>query len=129
VKRYCVLLVGVALLVAVAVCVGQAPAPPKPPARAVEDVDRPTLPASPAPNAPQGAAPAKEKSIEELLAQLDAIKAQQEQLEKARKETVALVKEKLKEQKQRLLKLGVEEEPPLTTTSSYSVPLPSTPRK
>jgi hypothetical protein len=68
--------------------------------------------------------PVKEKSIEELLAKLDLIKAQQEELEKARKETVALVKERLKQQKERLQKLGVsvEEEPatpppPVSTTS------------
>jgi hypothetical protein len=107
VKRYCVLLVGGALLVAVTMCVGQAPAPPaaqpKPPA-----VEYPEIKLSEGRTIP---APAKEKSIEELLAQLDAIKAQQEQLEKARTETVALVKEKLKQQKQRLQKLGVEEEP------------------
>jgi hypothetical protein len=124
VKRYCVLLVGGALLAAVAVCVGQAPAPPvaqpRRPARPSEDVDRLSLPPSPAPNAPQGAAPAREQSVEELLARLDSIKAQQEELEKARTETVALVKEKLKQQKQRLQKLGVEEEsappPPVSTT-------------
>ena len=49
----------------------------------------------------------KEKSVEELLSRLDAIKAQQEELDKAKKETVTLLKEKLKQQKQRLQNLGV----------------------
>ena len=49
----------------------------------------------------------KEKSVEELLGRLDALKAQQEELDKAKKETVTLLKEKLKQQKQRLQNLGV----------------------
>jgi hypothetical protein len=121
VKRYCVLLVGVALLVAVAACVGQAPAPPAgQPKPAPTTVEYPEIKLS---EGRTVSAPAKEKSIEELLARLDAIKAQQEELEKAKKETVALVKERLKQQKERLQKLGVsaEDEPVVPQAASTSV--------
>jgi hypothetical protein len=109
VKRYCVLLVSVALLVAVAVCVGQVPAPAPEHGGVGNAAAGWTRPSPPPPATAK--AETREKSIEELLGRLDSIKAQQEELEKARKETVALVKEKLKQQKQRLQKLGVEEEP------------------
>jgi hypothetical protein len=57
--------------------------------------------------------PAKAVTIDELLNKLDSIKAQKAALERAEKETVTLLKEKLKEQKDRLRKLGVSvEEPP-----------------
>jgi hypothetical protein len=123
-KRYCVLLVGGALLAVAAVCVGQAPSPPATqPKPAPHTIEYPDLPLS---DGRTVSAPAKEKTIEELLARLDAIKAQQEELEKSRTETVALVKEKLKQQKQRLQKLGVsvEEEavpPPSISTASGQV--------
>ena len=63
----------------------------------------------------------KEKSVEELLSRLDAIKGQQEELDKAKKETVTLLKEKLKQQKQRLQNLGVsvEEEAVRPPVSGY----------
>jgi hypothetical protein len=125
-------LVGGALLAGVAVCVGQAP----PSVQTNDGHSNLSSGQAPAPSAdylrasepPQSqvATPPKEKSIEELLARLDAIKAQKEELEKARTETVALVKEKLKQQKQRLQKLGVSVEevsvpPPSVSTTSGQV--------
>jgi hypothetical protein len=104
--------VGGVLLAVAAVCVGQAPPP------------SPTSPAVPFPlvQTPAASAAAKDTSIDELLSRLDAIKAQQEELEKAKKEAVSLLKEKLKQQKQRLQKLGVsvEEETPPPAISSGS---------
>jgi predicted transcriptional regulator len=72
----------------------------------------------------------KEKSVEELLSRLDAIKAQQEELDKAKKETVTLLKEKVKQQKQRLQNLGVniEEEGGLKVTPSVERGIESRPR-
>jgi hypothetical protein len=84
-------------------------------------------PAGPAtPTAPKEPAA---KTIDELLSQLDAIKAQKTALEKAEQETVALLVEKLKQQRQRLQKLGINPEgqehtpyapPPASATPSAS---------
>ena len=118
-KRYGVLCVGGVLLAAVAVCVGQDPRPTP-----TGPVVPPTLNQAPVAPAPvphaEGRAAAKDKSIDELLSRLDTIKAQQEELDKAKKETVALLKEKLKQQKLRLQKLGVtvEDETPPPQVSS-----------
>jgi hypothetical protein len=59
------------------------------------------LPSAPAPKAPPAA------TIDDLLAKLDTIKAQKAALEKAEKETVATLVEKLKQQRERIKKLGV----------------------
>jgi hypothetical protein len=67
---------------------------------------------------PPPASPAPPKAVEELIAQLDAIQAQQAQLEKARQETVAVLKERLKQQKQRLQRLGVSEEEAVPTPTN-----------
>jgi hypothetical protein len=71
-------------------------------------------------------------TIDDLLNKLDSLKAQKAALEKAEKETLALLREKLKEQKDRLRKLGVPTEeapvappPPVSiTTSAPEVPRP-----
>jgi hypothetical protein len=57
----------------------------------------------------------KSESIDGLLSRLDNIKAQKVELERQEKETIGVLKEKLKEQKQRLQRLGVnvEESRPL----------------
>ena len=70
-------------------------------------------PPSPAPLAtvsqtPSGNDPVKEhNTIDDLLRKLDAIKAKKGELDKAEGETIALLREKLKQQEQRLQKLGV----------------------
>jgi hypothetical protein len=67
----------------------------------------------------------REKGIDELVATLERIKSQKSELDKAEKETAALLKEKLRQQRQRLEKLGIAEEPqhvPVPTTS-YAVPI------
>jgi hypothetical protein len=108
-----------ALLAAVMVCAGHS-----------QTLELPGLPAAGAQTPPAGVPPAPPKepavevktdqSIDALLARLDAIKVQQEELDKAKKETVTLLKEKLKQQKQRLQKLGasVEEESPRAPLST-----------
>jgi hypothetical protein len=52
----------------------------------------------------------KAKTIDQVMSRLAAIKEQQEALEKERKEAEAVLKEKLKEQKEQLKKLGVNVE-------------------
>jgi hypothetical protein len=67
----------------------------------------------------------REKGIDELVATLERIKSQKSELDKAEKETAAMLKEKLRQQRQRLEKLGIAEEPqhaPVPTTS-YAVPI------
>jgi hypothetical protein len=102
--------VGGVLLAVAAACVGQDPRPSPTGSVVPPSVNQPAAAPALEPHTV-----AKDKSIDELLSRLDAIKAQQEELEKAKKETVALLKERLKQQKQRLQKLGVnveEETPP-----------------
>lgn len=53
----------------------------------------------------------KSENIDGLLGKLKAIKAQQAELDKAEKEAVAVLKEKLKEQRELLKKLGINVEP------------------
>jgi hypothetical protein len=65
---------------------------------------------------------AKEKTVEDLLARLDALQAQQAELDKAKTETVALLKEKLKQQRQRLRKLGVSVEEETVPSASTGTP-------
>ncbi len=62
---------------------------------------RPQAPVRPEPSA---------LSIDDLLAKLDVIKAQKAALEKSERETVALLKERLEQQRLRLQKLGVTAE-------------------
>jgi hypothetical protein len=135
VKRTRSLVVGVVLLAVAVVCLGQEPQQDPGP------VPVPTLPpaVAPAPQPPVEAqtVPLKERGVEELLTRLDTLQVQQAELDKAKKETVALLKAKLKQQKQRLLKLGVnvEEEtapkPPSPRTAEETpnpaVPPPSLP--
>jgi len=71
------------------------------PPRPASNEPRLSGPASPTPP------PAKAPSIDDLLNKLDSLKAQKAALEKAEKETVELLKQKLQEQKHRLQKLGV----------------------
>jgi hypothetical protein len=60
----------------------------------------------------------KGESIDQLLVRLDAIKVQKAELEKAEKETVEALKDKLSQQNQRLQELGVnvEKSSPVLTT-------------
>jgi len=75
--------------------------------------------------------PRKADTVEELLSKLDAIKAKKAELDRVEKETLAMLKERLKEQKQRLQNLGVpgEEstEPPMNTTAPQRIPFGPTP--
>jgi hypothetical protein len=52
----------------------------------------------------------KSENIDGLLSRLDNIRAQKAELERRERETIGVLKEKLKEQKQRLQKLGVNVE-------------------
>jgi hypothetical protein len=68
-------------------------------------------------------------SIDDLLNKLDSLKSQKAALEKAENETIALLKEKLAQQKDRLKKLGVnvEDSPPAAPPVSVTaVPPPAT---
>jgi hypothetical protein len=51
--------------------------------------------------------PGKAATIEELLNRLDSIKAKRADLDRSEKETLELLRDKLKDQKQRIQKLGV----------------------
>jgi hypothetical protein len=66
----------------------------------------------------------KTASIEDLLNKLDALKAQKAELERIEKETVAVLRDKLKEQKERIQKLGVavDDNGPTPTTSISPAP-------
>ncbi len=62
----------------------------------------------------------KSASIEDLLNKLQGLKAQRAELDRLEKEMVAVLKEKLKEQKERVQKLGVNvEESPSSTTACW----------
>jgi len=78
-----------------------------------------------------GLEPRKADTIEELLSKLDAIKAKKAELDRVEKETLAMLKERLKEQKQRLQNLGVpgEEgtEPPMNSPPPQRIPFGPTP--
>src|SRR5262249_17260839 len=92
----------------------------------------PGVPTSPTTLTPPTANVPKEpaaKTIDELLSQLDAINAPKGALEKAEEETIALLVEKLKQQRQRLQKLGIHPDgqentpyapPPTSATPSSS---------
>jgi hypothetical protein len=68
----------------------------------------PLLPAAPPPSPPPTLREQlKAESIDSLLGKLKALKAQQAELARVEQETVAVLKEKLQEQKQQLSKLGV----------------------
>jgi hypothetical protein len=77
--------------------------------------------------APEPPPPAKAATIDDLLNKLDSLKVQKAALEKAEKETVALLKEKLKQQAHRLKKLGVnvEEAPPAPAVAPLPPPAPT----
>lgn len=53
----------------------------------------------------------KAESIDSLLDTLDAIKAKKAELDQAEKQAVSKLKEKLKEQKDRMQRLGIVDEP------------------
>jgi flagellar biosynthesis/type III secretory pathway protein FliH len=53
--------------------------------------------------------PTKADGVEDLLGKLKAIEDQEDELERAERETAALLKEKLREQRERAKRLGVEE--------------------
>jgi hypothetical protein len=57
------------------------------------------------------AATQKADTIEALIRRVEAIKAQKAELDKAEKETLTLLREKLQQQEQRLRKLGVIPDP------------------
>jgi hypothetical protein len=82
--------------------------------------DEPARTAAPPPGAgvPK-AAPAP--TIDDLLARLDSIKAQKAALEKAERETVATLVEKLRQQRERVRKLGV----PLDEHDGKPAPVPT----
>jgi hypothetical protein len=103
---------GVLVLVVAAACSLPAIArqSPLPPLGSVENsVSSPPIPTEPVTSRPVSPTPplAKAPSIDDLLNKLDSLKAQKAAIEKAEKETVELLKEKLKEQKHRLKRLGV----------------------
>jgi hypothetical protein len=106
-------------------------------AHRAEGQDGGLQPPSPVPTAPETAPPSiynapaqasalaapgqqlKGETIDALLSRLEAVKSQKEQLERVEKELTAVLKEKYKEQKQRLQKLGVQvEEPPAAVPAS-----------
>jgi hypothetical protein len=75
---------------------------------------------------PAPATPPRAASIDDLIGRLADIKAKKAALDKAEKETVALLKDKFKQQKERLKQLGVPVEDsaplPCCTTGSASMP-------
>ena len=90
--------------------------PPAPPAGVVLSPDQP-VPPPPAP----GEQPNR-VTIDDLMAKLESIKAQKAALEKAEKEVVARLKQKMKEQQQRLKKLGVSAEEGDSPQATTGVP-------
>lgn len=64
-------------------------------------------------------APATDSSIEQLVEQLQGLRARRAELERQEKQVVAALKEKLKEQQERLQKLGIN--------APINPPLPSVP--
>jgi hypothetical protein len=91
------------------------------PPRAPSNEPRSSIPVSPTPP------PAKAPSIDDLLNKLDSLKAQKAAIEKAEKETVELLKEKLKQQKHRLQKLGVNVEEGNRIQPAPPPPAPASP--
>jgi hypothetical protein len=108
-KRLVVLFVLFALVAAVAAQVPAQPPGPPPVALPPQAVDVFPPPAAPIQNWGQPA-PAHHDGIDALIARLAAIKKQQADLAKAEKDTVARLKEKVRQQKEQLKKLGVEVE-------------------
>ncbi len=85
-----------------------------------------------APPPPAAIAPAPPPpGVDVLMDRLAAIKAQKAQLEKLEQETVALLREKLKQQKLRLQKLGVEpqEAAPQPVPVVVDAPAPASPAR
>jgi len=62
------------------------------------------------PPAPSSQERPKADGVEELLGKLKAIQDQEDDLERAERETVALLKERLREQRERARRLGVDDE-------------------
>lgn len=101
------------LLALLALYAGAQDGQPKPP-------PSPSIPGAELPPLPTGTSPAptpsppptlrdqlKAETIDSLLGKLNALKAQQAELARVERETVAVLKEKLQEQKQQLRQLGV----------------------
>src|SRR5262249_4872496 len=115
-----------AFFLAVTLVPSQSPkAEPVPPASLL--TVPPGVPSSPPPppSGPVSKEPAA-KTIDELLSQLDGIKAQKAALDKAEQETISLLVEKLRQQRQRLQKLGIhpdgQENTPYTSPPTASTP-------
>ena len=114
-KRYCVVLVVGVFLAVAAGSAGQAHSPSQPgDSSSADTAERPA------------ATQTKEKSIEELLSQLDNIKAQQEELEKARRELVEHLQKKLRQQKEHVDKLGISMGDEEDSRSAAPSPEPTT---
>jgi hypothetical protein len=122
------LLCGVlAVLSLLALYAGAQDNPAKPPA-----ADVPALPAGPSVAPPPAPSPTlrdqlKAETIDSLLGKLKALKAQQAELARVEQETVAVLKEKLQEQKQQLLKLGINMEGNNSILPPPVVPEPTSP--
>jgi hypothetical protein len=116
-----------ALLVLAVVLVSSLPALAQPSAEPSVPVPY-SVPLVPQPN-PAPAPRPKASSIDDLIAKLADIQARKAALDRAEKETVILLKEKLKQQKERLNKLGVpvEESAPPTCCTAASHPVSSAP--
>src|SRR5437588_320644 len=108
------------VLVLVAVCSGPAEAWPTPPSPSSRDIGTIYNPVQQLGYICPREGP-QAQTIESIIGKLAAIKAQKAELDRAEKETIALLKGKLKEQKERLKKLGVNveegETPPMTSPS------------
>jgi hypothetical protein len=108
------------------------PVPLSPPSPTRAPVEPPGIPIAgpsalapdPAPTRTLAAAPEppRPKTIEQLIDHLNGLRAKKADLEKQERETIAALKERLKEQKEKLQKLGIQlEEPP--PPSALEVPL------
>jgi hypothetical protein len=95
------------------------PVIPSPPTRSV--LPQPLAPdplGTPLAPAPQLSAPTiqepapQPQTIDQLLEQLSDVRVKRAELDKAEKELVALIRSRLKEQQDKLQKLGVHEQPP-----------------
>jgi hypothetical protein len=132
---YCAGTCVAAALLWVAVSVGQPPADqtnknahdtPEPPALNTL-APRADLPSLTAPVSPVGTPVEPPQTIDQLLNSLTDIRAKKAELEKQEQATIKLLREKLKEQKQRLAALGVvleEEAPPKAKEARIEFEIP-----
>jgi hypothetical protein len=68
---------------------------------------------------------AQPQSIDEILNQLADIRARKAELEKQEQATIQILREKLKAQRERLVKMGVAPEQPLGKSAEGNADLPS----